>query len=164
MVMLKDKNVTDLKKCSFLNLFVFQWLVSYFVILVFCVLCIWTIWSFDLGNYWLQWTRTGPPARLGPTCPLVANTALQLSGNPPIKNTQLWSVWSRCTLVLGSLNFLCRFQNVMALSGNFWTSAICPSWRKNIKGHFRWFAQVRIGSKKSQKKYKNRVKFSGWAK
>ena len=45
--------------------------------------------------------------------------ALQLFGSPPIKNTQLWNVRSRCTFVIGSSNFLCRFQYVMALSSNF---------------------------------------------
>ena len=28
---------------------------------------------------------------------------------------------------------------------------LCPSWRKNIKCNFGWFAQVKIGTKKSQK-------------
>ena len=46
-------------------------------------------------------------------------SALQLFGSPPIKNTQLWNVRSRCTFVIGSSNFLCRFQYVMALSSNF---------------------------------------------
>ena len=45
--------------------------------------------------------------------------ALQLFSSPPIKNTQLWNVRSRCTFVIGSSNFLCRFQYVMALSSNF---------------------------------------------
>ena len=43
----------------------------------------------------------------------------------------------------------------------FWTSALCPSWRTKIKSHFGWFAQVKIGTKKSQKiKTKNVVKIS----
>ena len=45
--------------------------------------------------------------------------ALQLFGSPPIKNTQLWNVRSRCTFVIGSSNFLCRFQYVLSLSSNF---------------------------------------------
>ena len=50
---------------------------------------------------------------------LASHSALQLFGSPPIKNTQLWNVRSRCTFVIGSSNFLCRFQYVMALSSNF---------------------------------------------
>ena len=45
--------------------------------------------------------------------------ALWVSGYLPIKNNQLWSVRSQCTLVVESWNFLCRFQNGMALFGNF---------------------------------------------
>ena len=51
--------------------------------------------------------------------PRVSFNAQWVSGYPPIKNNQLWSVRSQCTLVVESWNFLCRFQNGMALFGNF---------------------------------------------
>ena len=66
-------------------------------------------------------------------CASAVSNAQSVSGSHPLNITQLWSVRSQCILVLGSWIFLCRFQNGMALYGIFfWTSAICPSWRKKI--------------------------------
>ena len=116
-----------------------------------------------LPNPWprLAWLGVDPPAPpdrgapgplAAPLCPLASMwwvplvfllsfdallydviSALQLFGSPPIKNTQLWNVRSRCTFVIGSSNFLCRFQYVMALSSIFFGPVhyVLPGKKKN---------------------------------
>ena len=68
--------------------------------------------------YWGQLLCEAPGvsfAVFGLSCPVHYGKVV----TPPIKNNQLWSVRSQCTLVVESWNFLCRFQNGMALFGNF---------------------------------------------
>ena len=68
--------------------------------------------------YWGQLLCEAPGvsfAVFGLNCPVHYGKVV----TPPIKNNQLWSVRSQCTLVVESWNFLCSFQNGMALFGNF---------------------------------------------
>ena len=88
----------------------------------------------------------------GQTVKMGTNNALQLSSPTPLKSpnfgmSDLNAHWSQ-----EAKTFLSWFQNGMTLSGEKnWTSALCPSWRKRIKRHLGWFAQVKIGTNKSQK-------------
>ena len=48
------------------------------------------------------WTNTQDPRGHGAHCCFISVIALSVSGYPPIKNNQLWSVRSQCTLAIES--------------------------------------------------------------
>ena len=70
---------------------------------------------------------------------------------PPIKTAWLWKSKSLRPIALGSWKFVCRFQYAMPLSDNFFGPVHYVLPGKKNKHHFRWFAPVKIGTKKSQK-------------